>query len=193
MTAQPKHAWTVEAYLAFERESERKHEYFSGEIFAMAGASVAHNIITANIVASLHRHVLNRPCTVFPSDMRLKVVRYNLYTYPDVMVICGDIQYDEPHQDVVLNPIILIEVLSPSTENYDRGKKAQYYRTIPSLREYLLVAQDSQHIEHFTRHAEHQWLFSDLTSDDATFQLATLDCTVGMAEIYHKVPWPPKA
>lgn len=188
MTAQPKRTWTVAEYLDFERNSETKHEYFGGEIFAMAGASAAHNIITANIVASLHSQVFQRNCTVFPSDMRLKVERHNLYTYPDITVVCGEVQYEDTEQDNVLNPTVIIEVLSPSKENYDRGKKSQYYRTIPSLQEYLLVSQDGHHIEHFTRHSEHQWLFSEVTDTESVFQLTSIDCRLTMGDVYHKVP-----
>ena len=192
MTAQPKQAWTTADYLAFERRSASKHEYAAGTLVAMAGASAAHNIITANIVASLHRQVLHRNCTVFPSDMRLKVLQANLYTYPDVTVVCGDVQYEDAAQDNVLNPTLLVEVLSPSTENYDRGRKAHYYRTIPSLQAYLLVAQDRQHIEHFTRHSVYQWLFAEVTSVDQPIYLAALDCTLTLTEIYHKVPARPE-
>lgn len=131
MTAQPKRTWTVEEYLDFERRSETKHEYFGGEIFAMAGVSAAHNIITANIVAILHRQVFQRNCTVFPSDMRLKVERHHLYTYPDITVVCGEVHYEDTAQDNLLNPTIIIEVLSPSTENHDRGKKSQYHQRHP--------------------------------------------------------------
>lgn len=188
MTAQPKRSWTVEDYLAFERTSELKHEYFGSDIFAMAGASAAHNIITANIVASLHQQVVDRNCTVFPSDMRLKIVEHTLYTYPDVTVVCGEVHYEDNEQDILLNPTVIIEVLSPSTENYDRGKKSHYYRTIPSLQEYILVSQDDQHIEHFTRYSEHQWLFSEVTNEGGVVQLTSIDCTLALADVYKKVP-----
>lgn len=188
MTAQPERLWTVTEYLTSERSSDIKHEFFGGEIFAMAGASAAHNIITANIVASLHRQVLHRNCTVFPSDMRLKVVQHTLYTYPDITVVCGDIDYEDNEQDILLNPTVIIEVLSPSTENYDRGKKSHYYRTIPSLQEYLLVAQDSQHIEQFMRYSEHQWLFAEITSEGEDIYLSSIDCTLTLVEVYNKVP-----
>lgn len=188
MTAQAKRTWTVEDYLAFERSSELKHEYFGGEIFAMAGASAAHNIITANIVASLHRQVFERNCTVSPSDMRLKVVQHDLYTYPDVTVVCGNVHYEDDEQDILLNPTVIIEVLSPSTENYDRGKKSHYYRTIPSLQEYLLVSQDGQHVEHFIRYSEHQWLFSEVTNEGEVVQITSIDCALALVDIYNKVP-----
>ncbi|WP_129626324.1 Uma2 family endonuclease [Candidatus Oscillochloris fontis] len=188
MTMQPIRIWSSEEYLAFERTSEVKHTFFDGVIVAMAGASAAHNIITANIVASLHFQVRQRNCTVFPSDMRLKIETTRTYTYPDIMVVCGDIQYAHEAQDTLENPTVIIEVLSPSTEIYDRGKKAQIYRTIPSLQEYLLVAQDGQHVEHFVRYAEHQWLFTECADAQTPIMLPSIECTLLFEDIYAKVP-----
>ncbi|RRR68779.1 MAG: Uma2 family endonuclease [Candidatus Viridilinea halotolerans] len=188
MSTQPQQSCTAEAYLAFERTSTTKHEYDNGVIVAMAGASAAHNIITANLIASLHRQIAERECTTFPSDMRLQIAAHNLYTYPDVMVVCGDVAYADDVQDILLNPTIIIEVLSPSTENYDRGKKAQYYRTIPSLREYLLIAQEQFHLEHFVRYSAYQWLFSETNDATASVQLASIGCALTVAEIYKRVP-----
>jgi Uma2 family endonuclease len=190
MTAQPARIWSPEEYLSFERASETKHAFFDGVIVAMAGASAAHNIITANIVASLHAQVRRRNCTVFPSDMRLRVEEPRTYTYPDIMVVCGNVVYADEAQDTVENPTVIIEVLSPSTETYDRGKKAQIYRAIPSLREYVLVAQDGQRIEHFVRHSEHQWLFTELTDPRAAITLPSIDCTLLFDDVYDKVPPP---
>jgi Uma2 family endonuclease len=187
MTAQSNQKMSVEAYLAFERNSETKHEYIAGDILAMSGASVAHNIITGNTLATLHAQVLQRNCTIFPSDMRLGLVRQNIYVYPDVTVVCGDIEFGDTEQDTVINPTVIIEVLSPSTENYDRGKKSQYYRTISSLQEYLLVAQDAHYIEHFVRYSEHQWLLSEMNQEQATVYLASIDCTLQLKDIYNKV------
>jgi Uma2 family endonuclease len=187
MTAQPKQFMTTEQYLIFERQSETKHEYLSGEILAMAGASAAHNIITGNILASLHNQLRQQNCTIFPSDMRLRLFQQNAYVYPDIMVICGSIEFDDAEQDTVLNPILIVEVLSPSTEQYDRGKKSQYYRMIPSLQEYLLIAQDELYIEHFIRYSEHQWLFSEATQDRRMLQLSSINCSLIIDDVYNKV------
>lgn len=187
MTAQPTSMMTVEAYLAFERASTTKHEYLDGAIHAMSGASVAHNIITGNIFASLHLQMQQCPCTVFPSDMRLGLLAQRTYVYPDVMVVCGELEYADTQQDTLLNPIVIIEVLSPSTENYDRRKKSHYYRMIPSLQEYLLVAQDEPYLEHFVRHSEHQWLFTERTQDTTLIRFSAIDCVLRIEEVYAKV------
>jgi len=188
MTAQPNQLMTVSAYLAFERSSDLKHEYLNGEVLAMAGASAAHNIITANLLASLHTQVRRRNCTVFPSDMRLGILQQGIYVYPDIMVVCGELVFGDTEQDTLTSPAIIIEVLSSSTETYDRGKKSQHYRTIPSLQEYLLVAQDAQHIEHFVRYSAHQWLFSEVTKERGKLQIASIDCTLQLEDVYDKVP-----
>lgn len=188
MTIPAKQRLTALEYLAFERASEIKHEYIGGALVAMAGASAAHNIIVANIIASLHGQVRDRNCTVFPSDMRLRIIRQDVYTYPDIMIVCGDVSYEDDALDSVTNPTVLIEVLSPTTESYDRGKKSQHYRSIPSLREYLLVAQAEQHIEHFIRYSEHQWLLSELTAEQPTVRLAAIGCDLALEAIYAKVP-----
>jgi Uma2 family endonuclease len=179
---------SVADYLDFERKSDIKHEYIAGAMLAMSGASAAHNVITANALARLHNHVLQRNCTVFPSDMRLGIRQQRMYVYPDVTVVCGTIEFDDTEQDTILNPTIIIEVLSPSTERYDRGKKSQYYRTIPSLQEYLLIAQDEQYIEHFVRYSEHQWLLTTVTQEQGSVYLASIDCTLHLHDVYNKVP-----
>lgn len=178
---------TVEEYLAFERRQELKHEYLAGEVRAMSGASAAHNIIVGNTFARLYNHVLERDCTVFPSDMRLGLIDQDMYLYPDIMVVCGELQFRDTEQDTLLNPILIIEVLSPSTEQYDRGKKSQYYRSIPSLQEYLLIAQDTPYIEHFVRYGEHQWLLTEITDAQGSIQLASLKYTLRVADLYAKV------
>lgn len=114
-----------------------------------------------------------------------------MYTYPDVTVVCGEMEFEDNEQDTLLNPTLIVEVLSPSTEKYDRGKKSQYYRTIPSLKEYLLVTQDGQHIEHFVRYAENQWLFSEVSHAENVVHLASIDCTLTLAAVYEKVPLKP--
>ncbi len=179
---------SVAEYLSFERSSETKHEYIAGHILAMSGASAAHNVITVNTLAVIHSQVSQRGCTVFPSDMRLGIVQQNIYVYPDITVVCGDVEFSDTEQDTLLNPTIIIEVLSPSTENYDRGKKSHYYRAIPTLQEYLLIAQDEPYIEHFVRYSAHQWLFSEVTAAQESIHLASIDCTLQLKDIYNKIP-----
>ncbi len=131
--------WTPAEYLAWERAAPDKHEFLGGEIFAMAGASFAHNKIVGNIVGELRDALRDRPCDVTPSDLRVKIPAVGLYTYPDAVVVCGEPQFEDDKLDTLLNPTVIVEVLSDSTEAYDRGKKFRYYRTIPSLRDYVLV------------------------------------------------------
>jgi Uma2 family endonuclease len=185
--ALPEKFVTPEAYLKFERSSEIKHEYYGGTVFAMTGASRNHNLIVANVIATLHTQLRKRPCIVYPSDMRVKTRSSVLYTYPDISVVCGESQFEDEFVDTLLNPTVLFEVLSPSTERYDRGKKFQHYRTLPSLQEYVLIAQDSYRIEHFTRQPNDEWLLADAASLDAAIQLPSIQCQLALADVYEKV------
>jgi Uma2 family endonuclease len=187
MSAQPSPHLTIEKYLAYERASLDKHEYFDGALFALAGASEQHNLISVNVLSGLHSQLRQRPCTVYPSDMRVKVERISLYTYPDVTIVCGQTQFEDEHRDTLLNPTVIIEVLSPSTEGYDRGKKFQNYRTIASLVEYMLIAQDAVHVEHYVRQSDRRWLLSEANEVDAVIDLSALGCSLALADIYEKV------
>lgn len=187
MAAQPRTGTSVEEYLAFERASAEKHEYRDGEIVAMVGASNAHNDIVGNVYTSLRTRLKPGPCRVKFSDLRVKVPDARLFTYPDLTVVCGKQQFSDDRQDTLLNPQLIVEVLSPSTAAYDRGMKFRHYRSIESLREYVLIEQDSQRIEHFVRQANDLWLFSDTIGPDATLTLPTLDCAIPFAEIYEEV------
>jgi Uma2 family endonuclease len=143
MAAEPITAMSVEEYLEFERASETKHEYYGGEVLAMAGASYDHNTIVGNIFATLHAQLRGKPCRVNFSDIRVPIPDSGLFTYPDLTVVCGPPQFRDERRDSLLNPKVIIEVLSPSTESHDRGKKFQHYRTIASLDEYVLIAQET--------------------------------------------------
>jgi Uma2 family endonuclease len=192
MSALPKQKWTVEEYLAMEAVSDHKHEFLNGEIFDMAGASLNHNRLVASIIGILHRQLNKTSCEVLPSDMRLKVKPTGLYSYPDVTVVCGDVQLDRQDNRNFLNPTVIVEVLSPSTEAYDRGLKFQNYRTLESLQEYLLISQDSARIEHYVRQGE-QWLFTDATRLDQTITLSSINCTLLLSEVYEKVSFDEEA
>jgi Uma2 family endonuclease len=187
MSAIPDARWTVEQYLTRERASSERHEYLDGVIVAMAGASARHNLIVGNLYASLHSQLRNRPCVVYPSDLRLKVPKTQLYTYPDISVVCGAPQFEDAEQDTLLNPTVIVEVLSPSTESYDRGKKFQHYRALESLEEYVLVAQDSRRIEQYVRQVKGQWLLRDIHQPEAYLELASIECRVPLADVYEKV------
>lgn len=191
MTANLQTALTIEEYLAFERGSEIKHEYYAGEVFAKAGASFAHNLIVMNTGASLHAQLRGRPCRVLPSDLRVLIEATGLFAYPDITVICGQPRFfgaDPP--DTLLNPTVIVEVLSPSTEGYDRGKKFRHYRAVRSLQEYLLIAQDARRIERYVRREDGFWLFSEAVGAGETVELPTIACTLALADVYEGVTLP---
>ncbi|HEY8602461.1 MAG TPA: Uma2 family endonuclease [Thermomicrobiales bacterium] len=190
MAAEPITAMSVEEYLEFERTSETKHEYYGGEVLAMARASYDHNTIVGNVFAGLRAQLRGKPCRVNFSDIRVQIPDSRLFIYPDLTVVCGQPQFRDERRDVLLNPKVIIEILSPSTESHDQGKKFQHYRTIESLDEYVLIAQDAPRIEHFVRQANDRWLFSEAIGIDATLALPTIDCTLPLAEVYQEVEHP---
>jgi len=180
---------TPAEYLEQERRAEYKSEYFRGEVIAMARATHDHALIVSNLVAALSQQLKDRPCDVYASNLRLRVTPIEFYTYPDVMVICGEVQCEDSQEDTVLNPVVLIEVLSDATQDYDRGQKFQHYRTLPSLKEYLTIAQDAPHVEHWIRQDQDRGSFAEFNNPSQTIQLPTIGCTLPMAEIYRKVDW----
>lgn len=187
MSALPRKSWTVEQYLEFERASEAKHEFVGSAVFAMTGASENHNLIVANIIVSLGVQLRQRPCKIYPSDMLVQIADTGDFHYPDITIVCGEAQINRDKRDSLLNPTVIIEVLSPSTELYDRGKKFQNYRTLDSLQLYLLVAQDAARIECFTRQDEGLWLFVDTAGLAAVIELPSIGCTLSLADVYDKV------
>jgi len=176
-----------EEYLEAERKAEFRSEYFDGEIFAMSGASRKHNLISGNIFAAIHRQIRNRNCEAYSSDMRVKVSSTGLYTYPDVVIVCGEPLFDDSHLDTLLNPAVIIEVLSESTENYDRGEKFKNYRTLESLSDYLLVAQNIVSVEHYIRQKNNQWLFSEYKDMEDIIRIDSIACELMIKEIYEKL------
>ncbi len=179
--------YTPAEYLAMEREANAKSEYLDGEIYAMAGASRRHNLISLNVAGELRGRLRDRSCEVYAHDMRLKVRATGLYTYPDVVAVCGEPEFEDAELDTLLNPTLLVEVLSKSTENYDRGAKFEHYRTLPSLREVLLVAQDSPHVVHYVRQDDGTWLLTETRELEAVLELPALGCELPMEEIYAQV------
>ena len=187
MSLQPKSVYTPQEYLAIERNSQQKNEYFNGEIFAMGGASERHNLIVGNVFATLHTQLRGKPCKVYSSDMRVKVSRTGLYTYPDIVALCDEAQFDDEQQDTLVNPTVIIEVLSKSTEGYDRGEKFTQYRKIDSLIEYVLIAQDKQRIEPFRRQPDNQWLIlPEISEPQEKLNLLSIQCTLLVADVYDK-------
>jgi Uma2 family endonuclease len=177
-------------YLEFERASETKHEFFNGEIFAMAGASEEHDTICMNLAATLLPQVRKNGCKVHSSDMRLKVLETGLYTYPDISIYCLDLVFTGDRPDTLTNPSIIFEVLSPSTEIHDRNTKFRHYQQIPSLQEYVLVAQDKPRIERFMRQKDSLWLYQDVDGIDGKIEFATVGAVLELANAYEQVTFP---
>jgi Uma2 family endonuclease len=193
MASQPKTYYSPEEYLALERSCETKHEYYNGEIFAMGGASKQHVLIVTNVVVELGSELKEGPCAVYSTDLRVQVAPSGLYTYPDVIVLCDEPRFSDEQEDTLLNPALIIEVLSESTKDYDRGGKFEQYRTIDSFVEYLLIAQDRPHIEHHTRQPDGTWILHETNSLESTIQLKSVPCSLRIADIYAKIDFPATA
>jgi Uma2 family endonuclease len=187
MSTQPKTFLTPEEYLALERASETKCEYVNGEMFLMTGASREHNVIAINIAGELRQQLKGQPCETYGSDMRVYAPATGLYTYPDVVVVSGEPSFQDAHVDTLLNPTLIVEVLSESTESYDRGKKFAQYRSVESLTEYLLVAQDEYRVEQFVRQPDGRWLLADIRSLDASVELSSVPCRLELREVYDRI------
>src|SRR5215831_2206166 len=186
MSTQPKHLLTPEEYLEIERKAEYKSEYYLGEMFAMSGGVSAHNLIGGHLVFLFNLQLRSRPCFVYNSDMRVRVSRTGLYTYPDLTVACGEREFLDNRHDTLLNPAVIIEVLAPSTEAYDRGRKFEHYRSLESLRAYLMFAPDRIHCDVFTREPFGPWVVRDADGPDATIELEAIGCRLTLAEVYEK-------
>ena len=187
MTVHTKPYLSRAEYLALERAAERKSEYLDGEMIGMTGASRRHSLITLNVGAELNRQLEDRPCEVHVNDLRVLVAASSLYTYPDVIVVCGEPELTDRYRDTLTNPTMLIEVLSPSTEAYDRGAKFGHYRTLDSLREYLLISQDRPRVEQYIRQENGNWLFTEKAEVAATVILPSIECQLALERIYKKV------
>jgi Uma2 family endonuclease len=189
MSALPKktHLMTEAEYLQLERARAQKHEYLDGEMLAMTGASRAYNLISGSAYAALYLQLRGKSCEVYPSDMRVKVETARFYTYPDITVMCGQARLEDVQLDTLLNPTLIVEVLSPSTERYDRGRKFQLYRNIDSLREYVLIAQDQPHIERYLRRDDGVWEYSDASGLEASIHLPSIGCMLALADVYEQV------
>ncbi len=193
MISQPNASnWTVADYLAFEPDSPDKHEYLNGQVYpvyqqdvqAMAGASEAHVLIAGNMFSALHVAFQRRNCRVYQSDLRVKA-HDTAYFYPDIVAVCGDSLFVDDTRQMLTNPLLVIEVLSPSTADFDRGGKFLAYRQCASLQEYVLVAQDTQHIEQYQRQADNTWTLQDI--DSGSVHLASVDVTLALRTIYNGV------
>jgi Uma2 family endonuclease len=191
MSALPKRFFTPEEYLKLEATAEYKSQYYAGEIFAMAGAQPVHDRITGNIFAGLHGRFRGRPCTVFTADVRVRAAD-DMYTYPDVTALCGEAKFSDSGKQPpsLLNPRVVFEVLSPSTEGFDRGIKFERYRRLETLSDYVLVNADAMRVEHHYLRDDGKWDLDDLTTPEQVLRLASVGCEVPLVEIYERVVFP---
>ena len=202
MLLNKKYKITPQEYLIAERLSESKNEYFNGEIFAKAGASMEHNQISSNIVRVLGNQLVESQCTVLANDMKIKIEAIEKYTYPDIVVVCGNVEFEqdkensddkaikdeyERENDILLNPIVIMEILSASTEGYDRGDKFSHYQFIDSFIEYLLISQYVCRVEKFIRQKDKTWIYSTYSNLEDTVKIESINCDLPVAEIYRKV------
>ena len=177
--------FTHEAYLDYEEKAENRNDFYKGEIFAMSGGSANHNTITLSVASELSSS-LSEKYRVFMSDMKVRVEKHTLDTYPDIMVVCGDLQFYENRDDIILNPIVIFEVLSKSTEAYDRGNKFAFYRSIPSFKEYIMIDQYQMHVEQFYLQDE-KWVLVEYTEPSTDLKLISIDFSMKLENIYRRI------
>ena len=187
MPATPKTLITEETYLEEEREALNKSEYYKGEVFAMAGATKTHNRIVASIITAIGQSLKGKNCHYYPSDLRVHNNENSLYTYPDITIVCGQEEYLDDEFDTLLNPTVLIEVLSPDTENYDRGTKFKLYRSIPSLKNYILVSSTEYAAEIFTRVENDEWILNSTKERDGYLHIGAIDYDLLLADVYAQI------
>ena len=190
MSSAAKTKLTVAEYLAFERSSESKHEFFDGELFAMTGGTPAHSLIASNFIREAGNALKDRPCVVYTSDLRVKVNATGLYTYPDVTIVCGEQQFDDDQRDTLINPTIVVDVLSKSTASYDRGPKSKHFRKIDSLQALIFIEQDSPAVEVYYRQSDGKWILYDATELTESIAIEPIGISIPLAEIYRNVTFP---
>jgi Uma2 family endonuclease len=179
--------FTPDEYLALERQSEIRHEFLDGTVYAMAGESLAHSTICFNLAGTLHPQLRSGNCQGLSPNMKVRAGEAGLYAYPDLAIFCGEAIFHDKHRDVLLNPTVIFEVLSRSTQTYDRGEKFERYKSIETLRDYLLVSQDRAHLEHYSRNPDASWSHAELDGPGAALTLDSINCRVPLADIYDRI------
>lgn len=193
MQALKNQIYTLEEYLELDHESEEKIEFWDGHVFTLAGASANHNQIQFNALLALGNKLREKGCRIFPSDMRVKVPEYPPYRYPDLSALCGEAIFEKlGKQELLVNPSLIVEILSDSTADFDRGYKFTYYKSIKSFTEYILIAQDRPHVTQFIKQDDNSWLNHEFNSIENTFYLASLDCELALTELYQDILFPDK-
>jgi Uma2 family endonuclease len=179
--------FTAEQYLDLERHTEIRHEFLDGTVYAMSGASRAHSAIRFNLAGCLQPQLRGTPCAGYTSDMKVRAGDASLYAYPDLTVVCGEPLLHDDHGDVLLNPVVIFEVLSRSTEAYDRGEKFERYKTIETLTDYVLVSQDRPRLEHFSRQPDGTWSLTEVSALESSLDIASVNCRLPLAEVYDRI------
>jgi Uma2 family endonuclease len=182
--AYQKKIYTIQEYLEMEKNALEKHEYYNGEIFAMSGASARHNVISVNVLTALAIALKGKSCRPYGSDMRIHIPENSLFTYPDISIICGDVIISKEDEETATQPTIIIEILSPSTKNYDRGEKFMLYRSISVLKEYILIDSESIHAEHFAFNKEGLWQLKEYNKPEETIIIETLNVQILLEDVY---------
>jgi Uma2 family endonuclease len=187
---QTHHVFTPEQYLALERPSEIRHEYLDGTVYAMAGETPEHSMICFNFGGIMHAQLKGKPYRGFSPNMKVRTDQKGLFAYPDLTIVCGEPLYHDNHRDVLTNPTVIFEVLSRSTAAYDRGEKSLRYRThLSSLKDFILVAQDKPHIEHYSRQQDGTWVYTEINGLDSSIVLNSIECQLSLAELYAGIPF----
>jgi Uma2 family endonuclease len=189
MVAKPQKFYSPEEYLALEETAEYRSEYYQGEIFAMAGGSANHNRIVKNLLIALDAALEAKSCEAFITEMRLHIKKNGLYTYPDVMVVCGKLMFVKGRSDTLTNPVMIVEVLSDSTQAYDRGAKFELYRAIETLQDYILIDQDRVHLEYFHKWKDGRWVLTEFNDLEAVLHLESVAVEIPLSQIYQRVEW----
>jgi Uma2 family endonuclease len=187
MGAEPILKHTMEEYLVLEEKSIEKHEYYLGEIFAMAGASIQHNQITSNAHIAIGSYLQNKDCQIFQSDLKIHAATNSLITYPDLSIVCGAIETLEKYKQIVTNPSVLIEILSPTTQDYDRGGKFKLYRDITSLQEYILISSTETLVEKYTKQSNGTWVLQEYKTKDDVMHITAIDMQLQVDTLYRNV------
>jgi Uma2 family endonuclease len=193
MSAAPILKYSIADYLESEEKSLEKHEYYQGEIFAIAGASIPHNQVVRNALINIGGYLNGKECQIFPSDLKNHVEANSLFTYPDLSIVCGKVETLENHKDIVTNPAVLIEVLSATTQDYDRGGKFKLYRDIPSIKEYILISSLEVLVEKYNKQADGTWVLHEYKTENDSFTIASIDMPVEMKSLYRNVEFEPAA
>ena len=187
---QTHHVFTPEEYLALERPSEIRHEYLDGTVYAMAGETPEHSLVCFNLGGIMHAQLKGKPCRGFSPNIKVRTDQSGLFAYPDLTIVCGEPLYHDNHRDILTNPTVIFEVLSRSTAAYDRGEKSLRYRIhLSSLKDFILVAQDKPHLEHYSRQQDGTWAYTEINGLDSSIVLNSIECQLSLAELYAGIPF----